>query len=262
MYCLFWAACQVRRLIKRNSAPMGRQVSPGGDPERAGDQGRIDSRANGLLLCERVADLQPVPANHGPGPFACSPMLCYLHPRGPTTRVHIPSLLSKPCARLTAWAECCASHEEVGSCGGRGGWRCRSAAHERNPGRRFGGTRFVLAVAVALAARDAAVFAAGPAVARPAESGASAAAVQATGTQRGPDPTSRRDRGESGHVRNRAVECSQPATGSAAGWCTTRRTPAQGDVGRAGDRAGLYGAQVRERGGAGWARGSPRSASS
>ena len=33
------------------------------------------------------------------------------------------------------------------------------------------------------------VFAAGPAVARPAESGASAAAVQATGTQRGPDPT-------------------------------------------------------------------------
>ena len=46
-----------------------------------------------------------------------------------------------------------------------------------------------LAVAAAGAALLAAVFAAGPAVARPAESGASAAAVQATGTQRGPDPT-------------------------------------------------------------------------
>ncbi|HEU5429688.1 MAG TPA: ricin-type beta-trefoil lectin domain protein [Actinocrinis sp.] len=40
-----------------------------------------------------------------------------------------------------------------------------------------------------MAAAGAAVFAAGPAVARPAELGASAAAVQATGTQRGPDPT-------------------------------------------------------------------------
>jgi hypothetical protein len=44
-------------------------------------------------------------------------------------------------------------------------------------------------VAAAGAALLAAVFAAGPAVARPAEWSASVAAVQATGTQRGPDPT-------------------------------------------------------------------------
>jgi dienelactone hydrolase len=49
--------------------------------------------------------------------------------------------------------------------------------------------RLAVAVAAAGAALLAAVFAAGPAVARPAESSASAAAVQATGTQRGPDPT-------------------------------------------------------------------------
>ena len=49
--------------------------------------------------------------------------------------------------------------------------------------------RLAVAVAAAGAALLAAVFAAGPAIARPAESSASAAAVQATGTQRGPDAT-------------------------------------------------------------------------
>lgn len=49
----------------------------------------------------RVADLQRVPATLWPA-LACSPMSCHLHPRGPTTRVHIPSLLGKLCARLIA----------------------------------------------------------------------------------------------------------------------------------------------------------------
>ncbi|WP_225847782.1 hypothetical protein [Streptomyces sp. HPF1205] len=49
--------------------------------------------------------------------------------------------------------------------------------------------RLAVAVVAAVAALLAAVFAAGPAVARPGASGAGAAVVQAAGTQRGPDPT-------------------------------------------------------------------------
>ena len=63
-----------------------------------------------------------------------------------------------------------------------------SARTESGSALRRHSLRLAVAVAAAGAALLAAVFAAGPAVARPAESGASAAAVQATGTQRGPDP--------------------------------------------------------------------------